>query len=306
MRVLTALISVLIISLSIINLVSGEELDKDTLFSHYDYDRHQPLEATEALIYETALFQEYKITYHSVNDEIVPALLTIPRKGQKPYPVILFLHGHGGSKGDIADFIEPMSNYGYAIASYDAQYHGERAQFGKEIYSTDLEADKEAIIQTIIDGRRAIDYLETREDIDSERIAMVGGSMGAILGCVLAGVDDRIKVPILVVGGGDMPLMIETSEMSEMRVIRESLDLSYEELREMTEEIDPINFVKYISPRPLQMHNGLHDKIVPTESNRLLFEAAKEPKKIYWYDAGHDLPLEYVFVRVLMWLQRYL
>jgi dienelactone hydrolase len=48
---------------------------------------------------------------------------------------------------------------------------------------------------------RSIDYLETRKDIDSKRIAYMGASMGAAFGVILAAVEERVKSVILLDGG---------------------------------------------------------------------------------------------------------
>jgi len=48
----------------------------------------------------------------------------------------------------------------------------------------------------------ADDYLETKPEIDKERIGYAGGSMGGILGVIFIGVEPRIKAAALIVAGG--------------------------------------------------------------------------------------------------------
>ncbi len=150
-----------------------------------------------------------------------------------------------------------------------------------------------------------MDYLESRGDIDSTKIGLVGGSMGAILGAIFAGVEPRVKAAVLIVGGGNMSLMIMKSEhpaISPIRAYLEEKGITHQEVQEITDPIDPINFIDKIAPRPLLMHNGEHDTIVPAEAGRQLYEKAKQPKTIYWYDAGHDVPTQLVALRTLRWL----
>jgi hypothetical protein len=54
------------------------------------------------------------------------------------------------------------------------------------------------------------------------------------------------------------------------------------------------------------MQNGLHDQTVPVAANRVLYDAAQEPKHIDWYDAGHNLPLDQVAPKALAWFDKYL
>ncbi|MEM3748055.1 MAG: hypothetical protein QXN67_11470, partial [Thermoproteota archaeon] len=44
--------------------------------------------------------------------------------------------------------------------------------------------------------------------------------------------------------------------------------------------------------------------IVPAESGEQLYKAAGEPKQVYWYDSGHDLPLDLVAARILDFMDR--
>lgn len=271
----------------------------------YEYDRSLSLEAEEELVEKRNGYKLYKVRFNSVNEERVPALLAVPLRGSPPYPCIVMLHGYGGSKEDMLDFASLAAENGYAMMAIDAQFHGERKRPGKALYSINMTRTRDGIIQTVIDARRAVDYLESRQDIDPTRIALVGGSMGAIIGALFAGVESRVKAAVLIVGGGNMSLMVMESEHPAIPPIREHLresGITYEEIQKALDPVDPLNFVDKIAPRPLLMHNGKHDTIVPAEAGRQLYEKARQPKKIYWYDAGHDVPLQLVALRTLRWL----
>jgi len=219
----------------------------------------------------------------------------------------VFLHGYGGSKEDMLSFAGLIAAEGYAIIAIDAEFHGERREEGKALYSPNLEESRNGIIQTIIDLRRAVDYLETREEIDSERIGYVGGSMGGILGAIFIGVEPRIKAAALLVAGGNMSLMIMKSQHPAIPAIRRYLEeqgMTYGELQEALNPVDPLNFIGSFSPRPVVFHLGKYDQIVPAEAGEQLYRAAGEPKQVYWYDSGHDLPLELVVSRLLDFMDR--
>ena len=53
------------------------------------------------------------------------------------------------------------------------------------------------------DASRAIDYAETRPDIDHDKLAYYGYSWGAEMGGLIPAVDTRIKVNVLVLAGLD-------------------------------------------------------------------------------------------------------
>jgi len=59
-------------------------------------------------------------------------------------------------------------------------------------------AYREETIQQAKDLRRAVDYLETRTDIDHNRLAYYAVSWGAALGSIMLAVENRITVAMLV------------------------------------------------------------------------------------------------------------
>lgn len=272
----------------------------------YVYDKSIPLNATEELIRDEGVCKIYRVYFNSVNGERVPSLVSIPT-GSGRFQCIVFLHGYGGSKEDMLSFAGLIAAEGYAIISIDAEFHGERMEEGKALYSPNLEESRMGIIQTIVDLRRAVDYLETRREIDCERIGYVGGSMGGILGAIFIGVEPRIKAAALLVAGGNMSLMIMKSQHPAIPAIRKYLEeqgMTYEELQKALNPVEPLNFIRRFSPRPVVFHLGKHDQIVPAEAGEQLYEASGEPKQVYWYDSGHDLPLELVAARILDFMER--
>jgi len=291
--------------------------DQD-LLNFYYYNKSEPLAPEESLVYEDDFVKKYHLTFNSIHGERVTAFLSIPTDpwwgwwGDPPWPCILFLHGYGGDKElDNALLAALAGVYGYSILAIDAQYHGEREKPGRDIYSLNIVQDRNAMAQTIIDNMRGIDYLETRDDIDMSRIGLMGGSMGAILGGTLLGVEQRIKVGVLVVGGGNWSLMVQNSDMPPAEPMREALNGHYEIMAKLLDPVDPLYHIHRFAPRPLLMQNALYDVTVPAECGRLLYEAAGEIKHIDWYPTDHygiaELPwVVLVTDAILDWFDTYL
>ncbi len=277
--------------------------------SLYDYDNSKPPVVEQSFYSEDGDMTVYKLMVHSTNQELVPTLLSIPKKKGGPFPVIILLHGYGGDKEGAMEVAGPLAQHGYAAAAIDAQYHGERQREGKNMYSADTNETINAFVQTIVDVRRLIDHLETRTDLDGSRIGLAGGSMGGLLGAIAVGVEKRIDVPVLIVAGGNMQILVGQSQLDQVQRIRAELERTGRTVGQAAMElecIDPINFVDRISPRPLLMINGLKDDIVPTASNRALYAKAKEPKKIIWYNTGHDVPMDKAARNALFWFEKHL
>ncbi|HOO56039.1 MAG TPA: acetylxylan esterase [bacterium] len=285
---------------------------EENYLSYYEYDNKAPLKERWAGMQGHPYYNLYKVIYTSVNDERVPGFYFEPRTGSKPFPCVIMQHGYMSSKMDSKSMgLLTLIKAGYAVFAIDAQYHGERRVPGKDIFSPDIENDARAIVQTIIDLRRGIDLLETRKEIDSDRITYIGVSMGGILGSIFSGVDERVKAPVLVVGGGDWKTLVSQSEIGPARLLRKRINSgrleSIDELASMMKHVEPLNFIGLVSPRPLLMINNKHDKIVPTDANKLLHAAAEEPKKIVWLDGipgdptGHIPPINEVTAQAIQW-----
>lgn len=278
------------------------------LISYYSYDRSVKLNPEIIFFKEGANYKAYKVYYDSINGVRVPALLMLPKKGNPPYPCVVFLHGYGGCKEDALNIAEIAGAEGYAVFSIDAVYHGERKVPGKEMYSPNVTESISAVIQTVVDLRRGVDFLKTLSYIDGSRIGYLGGSMGGILGSIFIGVEHRIKAAVIIVGGGNMTLMIMTSIHPSVVKIREYMkqhNLTIDELKDVLQIIDPLNFINNTNI-PIQFHLGRHDKIVPYEAGLQLYEKANQPKFLYVYDSGHDVPLDIVAIRVLDFFDKYL
>jgi len=69
----------------------GEE--NISIFHYYDYDHDFPLRDSLRLVENNERYDLYESVYYSVHESRVTGLLTIPKTGHAPYPVIIFLHG---------------------------------------------------------------------------------------------------------------------------------------------------------------------------------------------------------------------
>jgi dipeptidyl aminopeptidase/acylaminoacyl peptidase len=129
---------------------------------------------------------------------------------------------------------------------------------------------------------RAIDYLDTRSDIDRSRLAFYGVSVGADAGVILSALEPRLKTSVLQSTG--------TGEDS-------------------APEMDPVNFAPRVRI-PTLMLNGRYDFETPVDkAQRPLFALLGSPaehKRHAILETGHALPIDDVVREILPWLDRYL
>ena len=245
---------------------------------YYDYDRNLPLDAQVDRLFETPTKVRYHVTYRSVHDQTVPALWSLPAGAKDPVPAVIVQHGLGDSKE--ADYVEAADSVlvaaGFSVLRIDFQYHGERARPGRDVrFDRGLPfMARDAWVQTVFDLRRAVDFLDSRPEIDSSRTGYLGISLGGIVGAVFCGVEPRVEAPILALAGGGLRFLFKGKALSPT-------------LRQMLAPIEPLNFVGWIAPRPVLFINATRDEVIPQAATALLYRQARKPKTIRWYEGRH-------------------
>ena len=68
-------------------------------------------------------------------------------------------------------------------------------------------ASRDHVLQWGKDVRRAVDYLSTRMDLDSTRLAFSGASWGGAMGGLMLAIEPRFRVAILYIAGLEMTRM---------------------------------------------------------------------------------------------------
>jgi len=264
----------------------------------YNYDFQLPLDDSVRLVNNDEGLLLYNVSFASVHDKRVTGLLSIPTEREKRFPVVILLHGLGDRK--TVDYIEAGNQYllqaGYAVLRIDIDNHGDRKKYDYEFELTEglRYWTRDLVAQTVFDLRRSVDFLATRKEINAEKIGFFGISLGGVIGTIFSGVDERVKVPVIALAGGNLSLMF-------------GMDAFSEDAKDFFSIIDPINFVQQIAPRPLLMINAENDEIVNPITSKLLFAKAKEPKEIIWYPSRHrDLPIDQAYPAAIKWFQKHL
>jgi len=173
--------------------------------SMYSYDR-TPLNAKlEDAAQDSTDWRKEKVTFDAAyGHERMAAYLFLPARAQPPYQTVVFFPSarvldipNSETLGEMK-FIDYVIQSGRAVLYpvYKGTYERPAPMGGP-----DTVEGRETLFQESKDLGRSIDYLETRPDIDRNRIAYMGVSMGAALGVNLAAVEDRLKAVIMLDGG---------------------------------------------------------------------------------------------------------
>jgi len=258
---------------------------------------HTSLEAKVELVFEQ--FDDYRIEMVSYNatygNERIIALLYLPKRTAPPYQTIINVPNIlAVSEGSIINNTQFPRLLKYFVKNGRALmfpvYFGTWERYdtltNKIIRGERSVAYREVVTKIVKDFRSSIDYLETRKDIDSSKIAYLGSSWGARLGLIIPAVENRIKVSILSLGG--LPTDPKTK---------------------IIPEIDERNYLPRITI-PTLMLNGRYDHIFPFEvSIQPAFDLLGTPdheKKLIPYNTDHYVPRNEFMKESLNWLDKYL
>jgi len=143
------------------------------------------------------------------------------------------------------------------------------------------EDDARNSVEEIVNIRRAMDLLLSQPHVDSKRFAYVGHDFGGMYGVLAGSLDQRPTHYIL---------MASTPRFPDWYLYLPKLEGAAREafIHQMS-EIDPITHVPNLSPADIFFQFATDDFHVPKERAEEFFHAAREPKKMKWYEAGHGL-----------------
>jgi dienelactone hydrolase len=141
--------------------------------------------------------------------------------------------------------------------------------------------DERNSIQQVIELRIAMDVLLAQPNVDARRFAYVGHDFGAMYGALAGSVDPRPTHYVLMAG---------TPRFPEWYLYYPKLegDARAQFIAQM-QPLDPITRVAQIAPAPILFQFATNDPHVPQNRAQEFFDAARDPKELRWYDAGHGL-----------------
>jgi pimeloyl-ACP methyl ester carboxylesterase len=138
-----------------------------------------------------------------------------------------------------------------------------------------------------MDLRRGIDLLL---DFDAKRLAYVGHSYGAQWGSILSAVDRRMKASVLMAGVAEAAdIFLRNNDPGLVELKKSQPPGQLEKYVQVTSELDALRFVGHAAPIALLLQFANFERYFDKLSEQHYVDAASEPKKVLWYDTGHEL-----------------
>jgi dienelactone hydrolase len=224
--------------------------------------------------------------YRSKSKGSKPLVIILPIWGIHAYPsnaMSAALREHSGGALNILQILgeEPLLDWN-AISN---------TQNEAEFFDL-LEQMIGRFVSTVIDIRRVVDWAQTQPDVDPERIALIGFSMGALVASVAVANEPRLAAGVLVMGGADLHEILaacdhEVADARE-RVLAQldwSLDQFKAALQRELAGINPARFLGMADPSRVLIIEAAKDTCVPKSARDRLWQAFGRPERIaYLYD----------------------
>jgi dienelactone hydrolase len=242
----------------------------------YEYDRGQRLGASLVTVdrdpSDAELRHEIVQIDAAYGEERFDVHLLIPRRGRPPFQAILWFPGVSSIQKQSQEerrktmeftYERAMAKTGRIVCS--PVYQGMYERNLKSLEGTVRQRDWR--IQMTKDLFRAVDYLETRADIDSETLVYCGLSMGAALAPCHLVAEPRLKLAVLFAGGAKGG--------------------------NKSPEVDPMRFAPHVKI-PLVVLNGQFDGIFRYEDHQLPFfdRLGSADKHLELYPTNHAPPVD--------------
>jgi serine/threonine protein kinase/formylglycine-generating enzyme required for sulfatase activity/dienelactone hydrolase len=261
-------------------------------FNMYAYDKKELHSLTESIDESSKDWIKEKVSFDAAyGGERVPAYLFLPKSGRPPYQTVVYFPGSSAINllsSDKNEFLG-IGNFDFIMKSgraflfpiYKGTY--ERRDGTASSIPDQTNSYREHVIQWAKDLSRSLDFLESRSDIDSGKLAYYGFSWGGRLGSIMIVVGGRFKTAILYVAGF--------------------------RFQKQKPEVDPFHFISRVHI-PVLMLNGRYDSFFPYQTAQLpmfkLLGTPEENKRQILYDTGHDIPRNELIKECLAWLDKYL
>ncbi|NQT18605.1 MAG: dienelactone hydrolase family protein [Planctomycetes bacterium] len=170
-----------------------------------------------------------KILIRTAENTTMPVYMLLPKRTPRPMPVVLALHGHGYGVKDIVglwedgnernkpdgyhkDFAVALCRRGFAVAAPEISCFGERHTDFSYLNTTIGQGPPDTCTHTAMlafhlgksvvglrtrDAMALVDYLETRNDVDTARLGAMGISGGGMHTFFSTCLDERIKACVV-------------------------------------------------------------------------------------------------------------
>jgi 2,6-dihydroxypseudooxynicotine hydrolase len=198
-------------------------------------------------------------------------------EGAKNPPVVVMAVGLDSTKEETDAYEQPFHPRGMATLAFDGPGQGEgQYEFG-------IRGDYEVPVKAVID------YIETRDDLDQNRIGMWGVSLGGYYAPRAAAFEKRIKACIALGGPFDWGAAFDTlPDLTRQTFMARSRSRDIAEAKEKAKTLSLVGLAQNITC-PIFIVNGRNDRVVPPADAERLAREVKGPAELVMVEDGNHI-----------------
>jgi len=209
-------------------------------------------------------------------------LYVIRPKGVAKPPVILYLYTYPSETDRFRNdhFCADVTRDGFAAVGFVSALTGQRYQNRpmKEWFVSELQ---EALVTSVHDVQMILNYLSTRQDLDTSQVGMFGEGSGGTIAILSAAADPRIKTIDLLDPWGDWPDWMAKSELipdeERPRYVRS-------EFLQRVAPLDPLEWLPKLKTQHLRLQQVMNDAVTPGVAKQKIASIAPAGAQVSQYD----------------------
>ena len=280
--------------------------------------RRAPLNAEVLETKDLGAYTREKIAFDTRENLSTIGYLLLPKNAPRPLPAVVCVSGHGRGLPDILGIADDGSQrternvgyskeyalqcveHGYATFAVEQLAFGTRRDDAARRAGPGVESCRPAACAALLmgqtmagwrvwDAMRSIDYLVTRPEVDTSRLATLGASGGGTTSLLTAACDQRVKAAVV---------------SAYFNTFRDSIvSISHcpdNYVPGMLQDMEMYDLSGLVAPRALFVESGRNDRIFPIAGSEKAAAKAREIYEVYGvperfgyeiHDGGHEVHL---------------
>ena len=259
-------------------------------------------------------FQRFRLEFDSACPSDYPEMNAVsgdyylPEQIDKP-PLVILVHGVGDTSTLPCRFLaRALAGAGIASLVLNMPIHSRRLpiELKKRFYDLSAQDWFNLYRISVINIRQALDWAETRTELNTRRLGVTGISFGGYVSAIAMGIDSRVRAGALLFTGGNLEKLARTRtsrrytkydisdelfRKNQSRYMAYVADVSARGFTNVAPPqlgylFDPYTFASEIKGKPVLMMNARWDEYFPMETVKEFWQACGRPKQ-KWLPSGH-------------------
>jgi len=226
----------------------------------------------------------YRLEFPAADGETRVGHWQIPA-GPGPHPTVVVFPIRAGTHVVSEGVAKALVTRGYAAVWLEKR----RSLFGEDDHRSpgDFASFAADLGDFVTDGRRLIAWLAARPEVDPERIATAGVSLGGVLAATTLAQEPLVRAGFFVMAGGGLAEMLRDSQDPDLvefrrrgieaKAFADGADL-VRQARPYTDPMDPLTYAQRIQPGQVLLISARFDRVIGEDRTRALWEAFGRPR----------------------------